>query len=132
MSSRLSILVTLLVGTSVALAHTQRYAAGIAADYELIPNVAYLEAGAWQGKLDLYVRADTREPVPTLLFFHGGSDDRGKKETELFYLLRYLELGWNVVNVEHRLSRGHPGSREDSERHLRASMGGAECEPVWL
>ena len=92
-----------LLGIPLDSAHAQRYSTGITADYELIPNVTYLEAGAWQAKLDLYVRADTREPIPTLLFFHGGADDRGNKETELFNFLRYLEHGWNVVNVEHRL-----------------------------
>jgi acetyl esterase/lipase len=103
MFPRLSIFVAVLLGIPLASAHAQRYSTGITADYELIPNVTYLEAGAWQAKLDLYVRADTREPIPTLLFFHGGADDRGNKETELFNFLRYLEHGWNVVNVEHRL-----------------------------
>jgi acetyl esterase/lipase len=100
---RLSIVVAMLFAFPLDVAFAQRYSSGITADYELIPNVTYLETGAWQGKLDLYVRADTRGPHPTLIFFHGGSDDRGYKETELFYLLHYLELGWNVVNVEHRL-----------------------------
>ena len=104
MSSRLAILVTLLVGFPFAPAHAQRYSSGIGSDYEVIPNITYLESGAWQGKLDLYVRADTLGPHPTVIFFHGGGDDRGIKETELFYFLRYLELGWNVVNVEHRLA----------------------------
>ena len=102
MSSRMSILLLVLLGTP-DFAQAQRYSAGIPHDYDVIPNITYLETGAWQGKLDLYVRADTLGPHPTVIFFHGGSDDRGYKETELFYLLRYLELGWNVVNVEHRL-----------------------------
>ena len=103
MSPRLLILLVVLLAIPFAQARAQRYSSAIAADYELIPNVTYLETGGWQGKADLYVRADTREPNPTLIFFHGGSDDRGSKETELFYILHYLELGWNVVNVEHRL-----------------------------
>jgi acetyl esterase/lipase len=93
----------IVAGIAVAPLQGQRYSSAIAADYELIPNVTYLETGGWQGKLDVYVRADTRDPNPTVMFFHGGADDRGNKETELFYFLRYLELGWNVVNVEHRL-----------------------------
>src|SRR6188474_550021 len=102
MLRRLLILMTVVLGAP-ALGYTQVYSTGITADYELIPNVTYLETGAWQGKLDLWVRADTREPIATVIFFHGGADDRGTKETEVFRFVRYLELGWNVVNVEHRL-----------------------------
>jgi acetyl esterase/lipase len=93
--------VLVIVPRSSALA--QDYSTGITAEYDLIPNVTYLELGAWQGKLDLYARADTLGPHPTLIFFHGGADDRGSKERVLFNILLYLELGWNVVNVEHRL-----------------------------
>jgi acetyl esterase/lipase len=85
------------------LASAQNYSSSIGAAYLFTPDVTYLEQGAWQGKLDIYTRADSPGPHPTLVFFHGGADDRGTKEKELFNLLRYLELGWNVVNVEHRL-----------------------------
>jgi acetyl esterase/lipase len=102
MFSRLLVL-TVLVVVPRSSALAQEYSTGIPAEYDLIPNVTYLEQGAWQGKLDLYARADTLGPHPTLIFFHGGADDRGSKERVLFNILRYLELGWNVVNVEHRL-----------------------------
>ncbi|HET9385809.1 MAG TPA: prolyl oligopeptidase family serine peptidase [Gemmatimonadales bacterium] len=97
------LVLTALVIVPRSSAIAQEYSAGIPADYDVIPNVTYLEQGGWQGKLDLYARADTLGPHPTVIFFHGGSDDRGSKERVLFNLLRYMELGWNVVNVEHRL-----------------------------
>ena len=89
-----------LLAASLAIAQT--YSSSINASF-FTPNVTYLQQGAWEGKLDTFTRTDSPGPHPTLVFFHGGSDDRGVKENELFNLLRYVELGWNVVNVEHRL-----------------------------
>jgi acetyl esterase/lipase len=97
------ILTAVLVLAPALSTNAQTFSTSITANYEVIPNVTYVELGAWQGQLDLYLRADAQGPHPTLIFFHGGADDRGTKEKELFNLLRYLELGWNVVNVEHRL-----------------------------
>ena len=97
------ILMAVLVLAPSQSAEAQKFSTSITANYDLIPDITYLELGAWQGKLDLYLRSDVLGPHPTLIFFHGGADDRGTKETELFNLLRYLELGWDVVNVEHRL-----------------------------
>jgi acetyl esterase/lipase len=90
-----------LLAASVVRAQTD--SSNIRAAYVFTPDVTYLQQGAWEGKLDIYTRADSLGPHPTLVFFHGGADDRGNKEKELFNLLRYVELGWNVVNVEHRL-----------------------------
>jgi acetyl esterase/lipase len=44
-------------------------------------------------------------PQPTIIYIHGGGWTGGAKETQLFNLLPYLEMGWNAVNVEYRLAR---------------------------
>jgi acetyl esterase/lipase len=62
-----------------------------------------MKSGAWEGKLDVYWRSDPG-PHPTLIWIHGGGPTGGSREAALFYLLPYLERGWNVVNVEHRLA----------------------------
>lgn len=82
----------------------QGYSQAILASYRVLPNVPYLKSGVWEGKLDIYSRIDSSAPQPTLVFIHGGGSLAGSKESALFSLLPYLEWGWNVVNVEHRLA----------------------------
>ena len=38
------------------------------------------------------------------MFFHGGGWVQGTKESSIFSLLPYFEMGWNVVNVEYRMA----------------------------
>jgi acetyl esterase/lipase len=85
------------------LAHAQSFSRAVAKPYRVVPNATYLKSGQWEGKLDIYSRSDRTGSHPTLVFIHGGDSMGGSKETSFFSLLPYLELGWNVVNVEHRL-----------------------------
>jgi acetyl esterase/lipase len=39
------------------------------------------------------------------MFMHGGFWAAGAKETSLMSIIPWLEMGWNVVNVEYRLAR---------------------------
>jgi len=72
--------------------------------YRITPNVTYVKNGSWEGKLDVYSRINPSGPEPTLIWMHGGSPAVGTKDNALFSLQPYLELGWNVINVEHRLN----------------------------
>jgi len=74
-------------------------------EYQVFPNVTYLVASNWAAKLDIYTRRDTTGPQPTLIFFHGGGWVQGSKEQSQLSLMPWLEMGWNVVNVEYRLGR---------------------------
>jgi len=85
-------------------AAAQVFSQGIAERYAVIPNVTYMTSGSWEGKLDVYRRLATAGPQPTLVWIHGGSRMNGTKDNMFPSLLRYMELGWNVVNVEHRLA----------------------------
>jgi acetyl esterase/lipase len=89
--------------TSPPQAGAQGYSSSIAAPYRVTANVTYMTAGAWEAKLDVYARTDTVGANPTLIFFHGGDTVSGSKDMATLFLLSYLEWGWNVVNVEHRL-----------------------------
>ena len=73
------------------------------APYRMVSNVTYVKRGQWEGKLDVYSRIAPPGPEPTLVGMHGGDTLSGSKDGALFNILPYLELGWNVVNVEHRL-----------------------------
>src|SRR5579863_10229632 len=81
----------------------QSYSTSIVDRYRVATNVTYVKEGSWEGKLDIYFRDDPG-PHPTLIFIHGGGSMEGAKQDIIFSLLPYLEWGWNVVNVEHRLS----------------------------
>jgi acetyl esterase/lipase len=81
------------------------FAAEILNDYRVVPNVTYHVAGGQELKLDVYARRDVTTPQPTVLFIHGGFWAAGAKEASLLSLIPWMEMGWNVVNVEYRLAR---------------------------
>ncbi len=76
--------------------------------YQVIPNVTYMTATGYDSKLDVYRRRDSTAPQPTLIFYHGGGWVIGTKEASLTSILPWIEMGWNVVNVEYRMARVAP------------------------
>lgn len=92
--------------------------------FRTVPNVTYLTAGQWEGKLDLYVpRDESAGPHPAFIHFHGGAHVFGSKEGSLLGLLPYLEMGWAVVNVEYRLARA---------AHAPAAVEDCLCAVRWV
>lgn len=78
----------------------------LSGEYGVSPNVTYLKVGDWEGKLDVYrpSRRAAPEPVPTVIFFHGGGWIRGDKEGPVLHVFPYIAMGWAVVNVEYRMA----------------------------
>lgn len=74
-------------------------------EYQVFPNLTYVTASNYEAKLDIYKRRDSTSPQPTLIFIHGGGWVQGSKEQSLMSVFPWLEMGWNVVNVEYRLGR---------------------------
>ena len=70
--------------------------------FRITSNVTYVKNGSWEGKLDVYSRINPPGPEPTVFWMHGGSTTVGSKDGALTSFLPYLELGWNVINIEHR------------------------------
>jgi len=92
------------------LAHAQRADAFAKAlhiydSYRVVPNITYLTANNWEAKLDVYQARDAASPNPTLIYFHGGGWTAGSKEASSLTFLPFLDMGWNVVNVEYRLAK---------------------------
>ena len=79
------------------------WAARFAAEYQMSANLTYRTARYQQLKMDVYYRRGVDAPQPTLVYMHGGFWVAGAKETALAALMPWLEMGWNVVNVEYRL-----------------------------
>lgn len=73
--------------------------------YQITPNITYLTASNFEAKLDVYRRRDATGPNRTLIFIHGGGWTGGSKEQSALAFLPFLQMGWNVVNVEYRLAR---------------------------
>jgi acetyl esterase/lipase len=80
------------------------WAADLPNQYRIWPDITYLTANNYNSKLDLYIRNDLKAPAPTLIYIHGGGWIFGTKETSVLMLLPYMEMGWNIVNVEYRMA----------------------------
>src|SRR5215472_2074486 len=81
------------------------WAAHAVNEYQVFPNLTYVTASNYDAKLDIYKRRDAGGQQPTLIFIHGGGWVQGSKEQSVLSIFPWLEMGWNVVNVEYRLGR---------------------------
>jgi acetyl esterase/lipase len=81
------------------------WAARLAAQYQVTPNLVYLVANNYEARLDVYKRTDASDAQPTLIWIHGGGWVGGSKEADIAHFVPFLEMGWNVVNVEYRLGK---------------------------
>jgi acetyl esterase/lipase len=93
---------------SAQLSPSAQWAVTAANNYQIAPNVTYLTASNVESKLDVYYRRGATTPQPTVVYFHGGFWAAGTKEGAVMTILPWMEMGWNVVNVEYRLARVAP------------------------
>jgi acetyl esterase/lipase len=93
---------------SAQLSPSATWAAHADATYQTAPNLTYLTASNYESKLDIYYRRGATTPQPTVVYFHGGFWAAGNKEGAVTKILPWMEMGWNVVNVEYRLARVAP------------------------
>jgi len=103
-----SILWSALLVAAVTPAYSQlspsaAWATHAANEYQMTPNVTYLTVGGVDLKLDVYRRRTATTPQPTIIYMHGGFWVAGNKEGAILNLLPWMEMGWNVINVEYRL-----------------------------
>src|SRR5436190_1904985 len=103
------------------LSQTAAWATHAANEYQVYPNVTYLTMGDTQLKMDIYRRRTATTPQPTIIYMHGGFWVAGNKEAAILNVLPWMEMGWNVVNVEYRLGPNTlaPGAVEDCFCALR-------------
>lgn len=99
----------LLLGAAATMsAQNSNWTLQFANRYSVQANITYVVANNYESKLDLYERRDAPDTQPTLIYIHGGGWTGGTKEAGFNKVLPYLEMGWNVVNVEYRLARVSP------------------------
>lgn len=97
------------------------FAAWVANEYRVSPNLTYKVASNEEQRLDVYHKRDKSSPRPTVIYIHGGGWVGGSKEASVLRIAPYLEMGFNVVNVEYRLGRvaRAPAAVEDCRCALR-------------
>jgi acetyl esterase/lipase len=107
--------------TASPLSGSAKWATTVEGKYLIHPDVVYGSANNYQLKLDVWQRKDVKEPVPTLIYYHGGGWIWGDRTGATLFFLPYLEMGWNVVNVEYRMASVSlaPAAVEDCRCALR-------------
>jgi acetyl esterase/lipase len=89
--------------------------------YMVHPDQVYGLHGNIPLKLDFWEPKDNDKPIPTLIYIHGGGWLFGDRTGATPQLLPYFALGWNIVNVDYRMSGQGlaPAAVEDSVCALR-------------
>jgi len=72
--------------------------------YIVISDQPYVTVGGFILKLDVWQNQESKKALPTVMYIHGGGLEFGDRMGAVPYLFPYLNKGWNVVNVEYRLS----------------------------
>ena len=118
---KMAIAIALAAPAFAQLSQTAAWATHAANEYQTYPNVTYLTMGDTQLKMDIYRRRTATTPQPAIIYMHGGFWVAGNKEGAIMNLLPWMEMGWNVVNVEYRLGPNTlaPGAVEDCFCALR-------------
>jgi acetyl esterase/lipase len=96
--------------------------------YLIFPDITYGVANSAVLKLDVWQRKDATSSVPTLIYFHGGGWIFGDRTGATPLLLPYLQMGWNVINVEYRMASTSvaPAAVEDTRCALRWAVRNAK------
>jgi len=82
-------------------------------------DVAYVTNGHERQKLDLFIPPGATNPLPLIIWVHGGAWKGGSKEN--CPALRYLERGYAVASLNYRLSQHaiFPAQIEDCKAAVR-------------
>ena len=108
-------------GSSPPLSPAAQWAETVADQYWIFPDITYGVANNYTLKLDVWQRKNAKAPAPTLVYYHGGGWIFGDRTGATLLFMPYLEMGWNVVNVEYRMASVSlaPAAVEDARCALR-------------
>jgi acetyl esterase/lipase len=101
-------------------ADSVRWSESVSQNYLVYPDQAYGFQSGVQLKLDVW-QAQTDVLVPTVIYYHGGGWFFGDRTGAVPYFMPWVARGWNVVNVEYRMSgtAPAPAAVEDARCALR-------------
>jgi acetyl esterase/lipase len=113
---------------TTAFSATARWASTIAEQYWIQPDITYGVANNYTLKLDVWQRKNAKAAAPTLIHYHGGGWVFGDRTGSTLLFLPYLEMGWNVINVEYRMASVSlaPAAVEDCRCALRWAVRNAK------
>ncbi|MGQ0507412.1 MAG: alpha/beta hydrolase [Myxococcaceae bacterium] len=75
---------------------------------EVLRDVAYLDSGLPEHRLDIYRPARRSGPLPVVFYIHGGGFRILSKDSHWLFGLIFARAGYMVVNVSYRLAPRHP------------------------
>jgi acetyl esterase len=75
---------------------------------QVIRDIPYVGSAHPSHRLDIYRPANATEPLPVVLYLHGGGFSLLSKETHWLIALLFARAGYVVCNVSYRLSGDHP------------------------
>jgi acetyl esterase/lipase len=80
-----------------------------------IKNITYKNVNGKDLQLDLYIPENRAQPVPLLVFIHGGGWKSGKRSDYLVYLVAFAQKGYATATVSYRLRNDalYPACAED-------------------
>ncbi len=104
------------------------WASTIGEQYLIYPDVTYGWENNYALKLDVWQHKEAKTPRPTLIYYHGGGWIFGDRTGATLMFLPYLEMGWNVINVEYRMASVSiaPAAVEDCRCALRWAIRNAK------
>ncbi len=111
-----------------ALSATAHWASTVSEQYLIYPDITYGTQNNSTLKLDVWQRKDAKTPAPTLIYYHGGGWIFGDRTGATLLFLPFLEMGWNVINVEYRMASSSPAPAavEDCRCALRWAIRNAK------
>ena len=92
-------------------------------DVDVKRNIVYTKNGGIPVKLDLYRPRQRKQPVPGLIFIHGGGWAAGKKEDYSYYGQVFANKGYIVASINYRLT---------SEAAFPAAVEDCKCAVRWM
>ena len=113
---------------STALSDTARWASTVNEQYWIQPDITYGVANNYTLKLDVWQRTNQTTAAPTLIYYHGGGWIFGDRTGATLLFMPFLEMGWNVINVEYRMASVSlaPAAVEDCRCALRWAIRNAK------
>jgi acetyl esterase/lipase len=86
-------------------------------------NLEYGKGGDIALKLDLYSPKELKEPVPGVIFIHGGAWKGGYRQMYHYYCTKFAERGYVAATISYRLTGDAP---------FPAAVEDAKCAVRWL
>lgn len=74
----------------------------------VLPSIAYRTVNGRQMHLDVLRTRAEGDPMPAVIYIHGGGWNAGSKEKAFLHTTPFLARGWVVVTVEYRLAQVAP------------------------